>query len=720
MAIYYFELLPHGVRRNGEKLNTKMHAEYITRQGAYEKIKDREEDFVYRSFGNIPSWANTDLSFWDAAEENRRKNGRAYREIRLGLQEEFTLEENVKVIEKFLAESGIKDNHAYSYAIHDKKSMFSNEHRNIHAHIMFSEKVIEKNRELGPDQYFKRYTIQPDGRVIGGYKSERSWIKKDRLYELRKIWANIVNEKFEEKELDIQISEKTLVEQKEDLLHKGKIEEAELFDREPEPHLGSKIKKPKTREVIHELIRTVDYVYTEDDDTTEDSNSDKFEDQRELEEKIKKINNKHQLELVLFAYDVVIRKTAKELQKEQLALHAKQAMQKEMDRQNQDGAEEAFEITNNPMVITVGDVLKRIDEKMEMEAIKAKEAQVKLEAVTPLIKSKKEIHKNVFDIVTDGKYSKLHKAYLDSYKEVRLLKHAFKTTQVSNFEEYKKRLHEITTAERKKQELSNSCRELHNKLQTTLCFTKERHMNDLINENTSNIELRNRLETAVKTHRKNHQFYYNKNKILFDERPDRVLFAEKLPTEVSLFNKLEGKIPLRELEKVISFKQFNNGKSIKEQYVIIPNSKKQIDGKTTVQAIKINDVTFQGKASIYNVEIMQAQTKQNIPYVKVGAVEKTKGMVRLYEYREYKKSGAKKMERVVNKNKTVNTAKQYGSVSERVKQKTLGVLNAIIDELSKQENIGKIDNLWYENDYSRSEKTEFEKTEDRIKRGWSL
>lgn len=148
MAHFYFENVPHGKRRDGSKLNTKSHFDYISREGKYAKIDGREEDLVYAISGNMPSWAFSPSEFWQEAERNRRANGRAYREFRFALQEEFTLAENVALVERFLDEFGIRKNHAYSLAIHDKAATFDPKHRNIHCHVMFSEKVIEKDRPL--------------------------------------------------------------------------------------------------------------------------------------------------------------------------------------------------------------------------------------------------------------------------------------------------------------------------------------------------------------------------------------------------------------------------------------------------------------------------------------------------------------------------------------------------------------------------------------------
>ena len=151
MSIFYFENTPHGTRRDGSKLNTKLHFEYIAREGKFEKSRSRREDLVFLASSNLPEWAENASDFWEQAETHRRKNGRAYREFRIGLQEELTLEENKALIERFIEETGIKKNHVYSYAIHDKPAAFDSQHHNIHCHLMFSEKVLEADRSLSED-----------------------------------------------------------------------------------------------------------------------------------------------------------------------------------------------------------------------------------------------------------------------------------------------------------------------------------------------------------------------------------------------------------------------------------------------------------------------------------------------------------------------------------------------------------------------------------------
>ena len=193
MAHYYFENTPHGKRKDGTKLNTAIHYDYISREGDYTNMKNRQEDLKITSFGNLPDWADNPRDFWQKAEEHRNKpKGRAYREFKFALQEELSLEENIKCVEKFLKETGIKDNHVYSYAIHDKTAAFSKKHRNIHCHLMFNEKIIEKNRPLEPDMYFKNYAENKLGEPTKGYRSSRDFSTKTATIDIRKLFADIV------------------------------------------------------------------------------------------------------------------------------------------------------------------------------------------------------------------------------------------------------------------------------------------------------------------------------------------------------------------------------------------------------------------------------------------------------------------------------------------------------------------------------------------------
>ena len=216
---YLFRNIAHGKAKNGNQIHTRVHYDYISREGKYAHMSNREEDLVFTQSGNMPAWASSPKDFWQACEENKPAKARGYREFLLGLQEELSLEDNIACIEKLLERTGIKNNHAYTFVIHNKAAAFDKEHRNIHCHLMFNEKIIEQARQLPPDLYFRRYSVNKQGELSGGYKASRQYQSKADIMLLRKTWADIVNEKFAEKNLhECHVDERTLKAQHDELV----------------------------------------------------------------------------------------------------------------------------------------------------------------------------------------------------------------------------------------------------------------------------------------------------------------------------------------------------------------------------------------------------------------------------------------------------------------------------------------------------------------------
>lgn len=302
MALYYFNNHPHAKGRNGQKINTCTHYEYICRQGKYANVEIIKQDLVFTRSGNMPEWAKNVKDFWKTAEKNRQKNGRAYREIRMGLQEELSLNENIALVEEFLKESGISKNHAFTYAIHDPIATFDEDHHNIYCQIMFCEKIIEKDRPLDRDRYFKHYYATRNGIPCAGYRVSRYYQSRQGTIEMRKMWADIVNRKFRELGIDKEISEKTLAMQRKELLEKGKTKEAENLKRDRAPHLGPKYSRQGRIKRIKKRIKEIEYQLN----------------QNECQDEInKRINNDDVVErkITKFAMDKVIRRIIKEQEK---------------------------------------------------------------------------------------------------------------------------------------------------------------------------------------------------------------------------------------------------------------------------------------------------------------------------------------------------------------------------------------------------------------------
>ena len=234
------------------------HSDYINREGKYAAIEnDRDkyqkyEDLVYKDSGNMPEWAKEDpREFWKAADEFERANGRSYTEIEIALPNELTREQQIELVEELIKDQ-LGENHAYSYAIHDKPATLSPDKKNTHAHIMFSERKldgIERDRQ----QYFKRGNSKHSER--GGNMKDPDWNRRDKVKEVRREWAALENKHLERHGHEARVDHRNLEDQKISAIERGDIEKAIELNREPERHLGPKIAQQTVREVKNEMAQ---------------------------------------------------------------------------------------------------------------------------------------------------------------------------------------------------------------------------------------------------------------------------------------------------------------------------------------------------------------------------------------------------------------------------------------------------------------------------------
>ena len=165
------------------------HIQYITRDSVF----SHKGGCIY-VFEHLPRWANgSSKKFWETADLFERKNGERYKEIEFSLPNVLNLEEQKKIIERFI-EHNLK-NFYYTYAIRDKIGALSDEERHPHVHIMFSTREIDDyEREVGrsPDKFFSRYNNKNPEK--GGCRKSDNWRDKNRiqyLYQLRYDFAKI-------------------------------------------------------------------------------------------------------------------------------------------------------------------------------------------------------------------------------------------------------------------------------------------------------------------------------------------------------------------------------------------------------------------------------------------------------------------------------------------------------------------------------------------------
>lgn len=661
MAHYYFENTPHGKRKDGTKLNTATHFDYISREGDYANMKNRQEDLKITSFGNLPEWADNPHDFWEQAEKYRSKpNGRAYREFKFALQEELTLEENIQCIEKFLKETGIKDNHVYSYAIHDKVATFSKEHRNIHCHLMFCEKIIEKNRPLKADMYFKNYAKNKLGEPTKGYRSSTQFTSKQATHNLRKLFADIINDKFQEKGLDISISEKSLKAQRQELLKQGKMEEAELLNRTPAPHLGNAYKNPAVLKRIMEKI----------DETNK--KADEAADGFIIQEKEKKLSIQEQ-KIQLFANDVVIRQVAKQIQQERLRLRKEQQAKKIID--------EAEKIKQEAIIITTNDICIYLDIKIKELEEKTAESLTAFKAAQKNILNEQYINLLAKDRMFNNNYSKDIKQYGILSKELKQIDGVLPTL-------YGKadKIKELCSLIRKRRELNSSRTKIGKRInayKTELTTNNEKYnsiLNQLKKENEDSISKNKILYARYKHNMLQVQKYKTALDKLTKEDKNTIIFNDNISSKLEYKNKLNGITPLIDLPSIV------NNNNI---YFIFDQNKNK--------AVKIGDDIIQGKVPVYYLKTDNV----NI------SIQKSNEFAFLYAQKEQ------------TSNISQNKLNEHPIIQKAYKQRQI----FIVDKISKiADNIVNNDIKQYKTTWQENEQTT-DKTklaEKKMYNGWSL
>lgn len=249
MATYHLSTRAQSRNLYGHKVNSLSHFQYISRSGRY---TNKDEDLAYSESGNIPNCPELEMNiknYWKAANTYGRVNSRAYRDVVIALQEEFSLDENIALVHDFMHHFGIDENQTYSFAIHDHQSKLAPEHRNIHCHLMFNERIVNQDRVFEhAEDIFKR----ANSPVSGGLKVDTYFNTREFVIDAREYWEKINNEMFIKKGLEARISCKTLKEQKAELEAEGRYEEAKYYDRTPMDHMGPEFKDPKVLQEIYE------------------------------------------------------------------------------------------------------------------------------------------------------------------------------------------------------------------------------------------------------------------------------------------------------------------------------------------------------------------------------------------------------------------------------------------------------------------------------------
>lgn len=261
MATYHLSL------KNGKTGTAKQHADYILREGRFSSGR-RADELVYKN-ANLPHWAMSASDFFAHADKYERTNGRAYSEFEIALPNELTHEENQKLVNDFVGKH-IGNNKVWAYAIHSKPATFDDDEEQIHAHIMFCERVVEDGmtKAKSPSKFFKRYNGKsPDN---SGYKKDERFTSsdaRDSIKKIRQSWEDMVNAEYTSRRINKTVSCKTLKVQRDLAAAAGDNDLADFFDREPQEHLGPALAY-KAKKIIEEngydqenIDNTLDKIY---------------------------------------------------------------------------------------------------------------------------------------------------------------------------------------------------------------------------------------------------------------------------------------------------------------------------------------------------------------------------------------------------------------------------------------------------------------------------
>lgn len=164
---------PHVSLKRGKVGNGAAHAAYVEGEGKY---ADRDDVRAVID-GNLPAWAGGDARrFFAAADANERKNGRAYLEVEAAIPREAA--DPVAWARNF-AQQLLGGRFPYRLAVHDREA--GDGGRNVHLHLMFSDRPSD-GEHFDAQRFFKR----------NGSKKDRSWNKRDKVAEVRALFAQLV------------------------------------------------------------------------------------------------------------------------------------------------------------------------------------------------------------------------------------------------------------------------------------------------------------------------------------------------------------------------------------------------------------------------------------------------------------------------------------------------------------------------------------------------
>jgi hypothetical protein len=622
MATFHLSTRAQSRNLYGHKVNSLSHFQYITRSGRY---TNKDEDLAYSESGNIPNCPELELdikNYWKAANDYGRVNSRAYRDVVIALQEEFSLDENIALVHDFMHHFGIDENQTYSFAIHDHQSKLAPEHRNIHCHLMFNERIVNQERVFEhAEDIFKR----ANSPVSGGLKVDPYFNTREFVIDAREYWEKINNDMFIKKGLEARISCKTLKLQKAELEAEGRYEEAKYYDRKPMDHMGPEFKDPKVLQEIYErsLEKEKELNIKDNDDAAADPETpaDDLDPWAAMRQAEQAEADAFETKKEMYAADLALRRAAKEYQLEKAKLNQKR-YQRKLYMLKQFGFDET--IATDPITVTVGDVCHQIQKieaqynvgiQKELDKVAAyREEKLKDPAQIRAYKWQKfeEILANANESgsMIDKRNFSTYQKYKKLQAEIANLKAKEKTAPANDQAAIQKeRIDKERSLKLLEIERLYFSIQTENGKTTVGVKLSEIEQSDAFRLMEQEVKKHNQArekwareaERKAEQLSKTQQIYRVQREKLEKSMPQSLLlYGEDIPSKVYLTAKVRGK-PLMQMP-------FTNIKN--DVYVIVKPPKEMIYGKPlTMACVKLGEATSKGMARIYKVNIVVTQER---------------------------------------------------------------------------------------------------------------
>ena len=176
MAIYHCTIKSVG-RGKGKSAAAKH--KYVSR------TRPKDDEPVVTGSGNLPSWVNSPIDYWSAADKFERKNAELCKEIEFAIPQELPLDARQSLAESFCRSTANEHNLPYSFAVHNLDG------DKPHCHLMLSARSND-GIERTADIWFKRANKKNPEK--GGSAKNEIVSGKD-----RRDWYNHVRINWEQK-----------------------------------------------------------------------------------------------------------------------------------------------------------------------------------------------------------------------------------------------------------------------------------------------------------------------------------------------------------------------------------------------------------------------------------------------------------------------------------------------------------------------------------------